>query len=193
MVGEFFLTAAKNIVIGYKDIFLSDFDGNKEIHPTTIKHFCPLNNWTDTGWSLIDGTTGEPYCNDSPGMKRLKCLAVAVATPLVQLIGQLANIANRIAKLISFAHFWYPSAKNYSFKARVIEFCHDLLRVVLAPMIYIGMQLASLYALVLPYDGGKLYASLERASYTSHLIAPCFQPEAKGHLFGGSLDVKDAW
>ena len=190
---EFFRNAAENVVKRYQETLFCDFDANKQIYPVTLGHFCPVNTWKAGRVYLIDETTGDSYCNDDFDTKRLKNLAILGFTPLVHAIGLVLNCANRIAKLVTLAHFWYPSNAHYSFTARLGECSRDILRVALSPIIYVGLLLAAAYGLVRPYDGGKLYATLERATYTTDIIAPCFQPEPRSHLGGGKLDQRNAW
>lgn len=190
---DFIKRAAVNIGEGYKDILLSDFDGKRNVLPIHPSHFIPCNRWENSQGRIVDRSNGDQYCNDSKKIKRLKCLCLIAASPFVHLFGQILNIANRIAKLITFAHLWYPSNKEIIFKARVLEFAKDLLRIVLAPLLYLGLLLAAIFGIASPYDGGKIYATFERAAYGKHLLAPCFQPEARFHLFGGDINERNAW
>ena len=67
------------------------------------------------------------------------------------------------------------------------------MKTALAPIFYVGLELSAIYGLVLPYDGGKLYATFERCAFGTHKLAPCFQPHPTEHLFGGDIDEPDSW
>lgn len=175
-------------------------------------HFNPISTWSFHKSRIVDVSNGDEYCNDSRKTVRLKCAALFAATFVVQTIGLLLNLLNRIAKIISFAQLWKPSQEKYPFKARLCEWAKDLLVVVLTPLILVGMILSSLCGATLsPYNGRKLYASFERLAYSggyqlfavnvyaygrdpqNYLIAPCFQPSPKAHLGGGDLSKSNAW
>lgn len=83
--------------------------------------------------------------------------------------------------------------KEYNLKGRIISAGGDLLRIVATPISLIGLELSAIYGIFNPFDGRKLYASFERATYGKHILAPCFQPDPEKHLFGGDMSQKDAW
>jgi hypothetical protein len=194
MVVEFLIESSKNIVERYRGIVSNGFDEG-ENHPVKLSHFIPCNQWEQSGdLYLIDKSTGDEYFHDSPRVKRLKCLALVAATPIVHAVGTLLNVANKIAKLVTFSHFWHPDeSRDYSFGERFFEFGKDLLRVAFSPMIYVGLELSAIHGLMLPYDGGKLYATFERCAYDRELAAPCFQPSPTSHLGGGDVSTPDNW
>lgn len=195
MVVDFLGQASQNIADGYLRIILNGFD-EKDSHPIDLSHFIPCNQWEESSRSLyiIDKSNDDAYFNDCPRVKRLKCLALAFVTPIIHAIGILLNIANRIAKLITFSHFWYPDdSEEYSFQNRLFEFGKDMIRIAFAPMIYVGLELSAIYGLILPYDGGKLYATFERCAFGRELAAPCFQPSPSYHLGGGDVFTLNSW
>ena len=210
------------VAAGWGNVLFNGFDTDidkdvrKDKIPVTFAHFQPLNQWKEGQYGrFVDLTTGESYCNDDVGLIRLKCALVFAATVLVQSVGLLLNLVNRIVKVVSFMHLWHPSPNDYQFKARLAEMGEDLLRIVTTPLIFVGFFFASLYgATIRPYDGRKLYATLERAAYAggqqrfpgrqgsfygsppppiSYLISPCFQPEPKTHLLGGDINLPNQW
>lgn len=61
------------------------------------------------------------------------------------------------------------------------------------PIAIIRLELAVIYGVFRPYDSRKLYATLERAQYGRHILAPCFQPGATNHLFGGDAYKKNQY
>lgn len=69
----------------------------------------------------------------------------------------------------------------------------DILRIIATPFSILGLELAAIYGMFRPYDGRKLYGSIERATYGKAILAPCFQPNPTSHAFGGSTDQKDAF
>ena len=172
----------------------------------TIRDFQPVNTWqTQTSgkkWRksnapmyVIDQSTGKKYWNESKHILRLKCLALALGTPIVHLIGTMVTVAYKIARLVTFSHFWEKKEgeKSYSFKERAKDAGKDLLRVAASPIIIASLELAAIYGMVKPYDGRKLFASIERAMYGGSLLAPCFQPQAEEHLFGGDINKQNSW
>ena len=56
-----------------------------------------------------------------------------------------------------------------------------------------GYELAALYGCIRPYDGRKLYATIERAMYGDSVLAPCFQPSPTSHALGGDINRKDVF
>ncbi len=143
---------------------------------------------------MVDESTGDRYVLDAPSTKRLKCLALLPGTIIFQPIAFLLSLVNKMAKIISMAYFWYPSDNaDDSFKTRLFELGKDVLRIALTPLLYVGMILASSYGIVRPYDGGKLFATLERVAFGAPVLSPCFQPSPKSHLFGGDINTPNSW
>ncbi len=171
-----------------KDIVTNGLDERKN-YPVRLSHFMPCTKFLDG----VDSSNGDWYWEDSPRVTRLKCLALATATPIVQAISTLLNLANRIAKLVSFAHFWHPSQEQYCLRERAWSFGKDLLRVAFSPIIYVGLELSALYGLILPNNGQKLYATFERAAFGKAVLAPCFQPHPTRHLFRGKPGEINGW
>jgi hypothetical protein len=200
---NFLQHAIPSIAEGGKDILLRGFDQNDD-QIVALGHFVPCTEWEEEGgYKLIDKGTGEVYWKDSPSMKRLKCLALAGATPVVQTIALVLNLVNRIAKLVTFAHFWSPDSfwtstgETIPLKDRLIAFGKDLLRVVLTPVILAVMFVVALCGAITPlgngpYDAGKLYATAERFAFGKDFLAPCFAPFAVRHLGGGTPGA-NAW
>lgn len=176
----------------------------------TLKDFQPVNRWKPDldgekftccpehrgqARFIIDETTNRRYSNDSPGTVRLKCFLLTLGTPFVHPLVSIANVGYRVLRLVSFANFWAQNEKEtkYNFKARLANAGKDLLRIVATPFALLGLQLAAVYGLFRPYDGRKLYATIERATYGNFILAPCFQPDPKFHAFGGDMNKKDAF
>ena len=171
-----------------------------------LNDFKPINNWkVDTDgpkWKnskepayLIDQSTGRKYWNESKGTVRVKCFLLTLGTPIVHAVASAINVAYRILKLVSFSHFWMPKKKesSYNFKARLGDAGKDLLRVITQPWAILGLTFTAIYGVFSPYDGRKLYATIERAQYGHFILAPCFQPSPEKHFFGGNPQERNAW
>lgn len=171
-----------------------------------LKDFQPINDWkidvdgqkwessTDPVY-IIDQTTSKKYWNHSKGSIQVKCVLLTLGTPIVHPVSSTANILYRVVKIISLFHFWgeVEEGKSSSLKARAKRARNDCLRVLTAPIALIGLELSSIYGVVNPYDGRKLYASIERACYGKAVLARCFQPSPTGHTFGGDPLKRDAY
>ena len=170
-----------------------------------LKDFQLVNQWKldEKGpeWSddpspryLIDETTGRKYWNESEKCVRIKCLLLTLGTPFVHPITSIINVGMRVLKLVTFSHFWIGKREwGYDFKARLLDAGKDLLRIVATPIALVGLELAAVYGLARPYDGRKLYATIERAMYGRFILAPCFQPRPKYHFFGGNPNQQNAF
>ena len=170
-----------------------------------LNDFRPINTWIPNQESPKDSSSGEPllikdkstgrdYLNQPRSIVGLKCFFLTLGTPLVHIPASLINLALRIAKIVTLSHFWAPCCcKHDSFKARATAAGEDLLRIIATPLALLALELSALYGLFRPYDGMKLYASTERATYGSFILAPCFQPAPDLHLFGGDINDPKAW
>jgi hypothetical protein len=216
MIIDFLKNAAINTFKGFGNTLLNGFASNiserDKVHQVGLKlaHFNPINTWSLEDYEIVDKGTGDKYCHDSTTTVRLKCAALFAACWIVQPIGLTLNLLNRIVKVVTFSHLWYPSQGEYNFKAHISEWGKDILLIVSTPLIFVGMLFSALYgATVSPYDGRKLYGTLERLAYSggyqyfsayysertphNYLLAPCFQPSPKAHLGGGELGKSDVW
>jgi xanthosine utilization system XapX-like protein len=178
-----------------------------------LKDFQPLFNgwevadpkqglWDNSNESrfIVDKPTGRLYTNESKNVVRFKCFWITLGNPLVHVVASFINVVYRIVLLITFSHFRGDKKDannkiipNYPFKARLIDAGIDLLRIKSTPLSLIALPLASLFGLLRPYDGRKLYASIERAIYGRPILAPCFQPNPTHHFFGGKITAKDQY
>lgn len=184
----FLRTAAENIFEGYEDILTKGCDERWE-RPISLSHFLPYTKFENG----LDLSNGDLYWNDDPKITRLKCLGLTVATPIVHAIGLVLNLANRVTKIITFAHFHDSATEGRSLSEKSWAVCKDLLRIAFTPIIYLGLELSAIYGLALPENGRKLYATFERCAYGKELLAPCFQPFATRHLGGGIPGQTNAW
>ena len=172
----------------------------------TPSDFQPINSWkpdiNGPKWRgskepmyLIDETTDRRYWNESEGCVGFKCFLLTFGTPFVHPFSLIVNMAYRILKLVTFSHFWVDKEgeTKYDFKARLADAGKDLLKIVVTPLSLVGLELAAIYGIFSPYDGRKLYASIERATYGGCILAPCFQPDPKYHALGGDPTQQNAF
>lgn len=127
---------------------------------------------------IIDETTGKRYRRQLRIGSRYIFATLALVGPVVQGIALLVNLIFRSLKLISLSHFWYcrQGEEPKSFKGKLEEAGLDLLRIVSAPIVFLGFELIAIYGIFSHHNGKKIYSSLERAQYTYLCIAPWFQP-----------------
>ena len=167
--------------------------------------FHPWNQWeldqtvvyrdTRVPKYILDQTTGRRYLNESKGTVRMKCFLLLLGTPIVHSIGLIVNVAYRALRLLTLYHFWKDIGEDihYDFGARVYDAGTDFLRICTSQIAFFGLQVAALYGVLTPYNGRKLYATIERAQYGRSILAPCFQPEPKYHLMGGDIEMQNAY
>ncbi|OGN56385.1 MAG: hypothetical protein A3D96_05270 [Chlamydiae bacterium RIFCSPHIGHO2_12_FULL_44_59] len=185
---DFLPAATRHIGEQFGEVVKNDCN-ERHNRPVSFSHFLPYTSFE----SGVDLSNGDQYWEDNPYITRLKCLGLVAATPILHAIGLVLNLANRIAKIVSFAHFWHSSSDHYSLSEKSWSFGKDLLRIAFSPIIYIGLELSALYGLILPDNGRKLYATFERCAYGKELLAPCFQPYATRHLGGGVPGKRNEW
>lgn len=213
---EFFQQSVLNTCKGFCNTlfngFASDITKKDKLYLVGLKlhHFSLNNTWVIRRYVIIEKCSGEVYCKDSKDIVIQKCAALFLATFLAQTVGLSLNLLNRIGKIVSFAHLWNPTKEPYSFTARLGDWGKDLFRIVSTPLIFVGMLFSTVYGMMVsPYDGRKLYGTLERLAYSGgyqflsisagvkdhqlYLLAPCFQPEPRTHLGGGVMGQANVW
>jgi hypothetical protein len=104
-----------------------------------------------------------------------------------------SNVGYRAIKMVANFFVQRDGETKYNFRARFIDSAKDLLAVVTAPISLVALEIAALYGCIRPYDGRKLYATLERAVYGDSVLAPCFQPSPTSHALGGDINKKNAF
>jgi hypothetical protein len=212
------MNLVRGVYNGFKRILFNGFDQNQSQTPITWHHLNPCTQWNKVhsininGFVIdlpdivrlpiamppaaVDAKNGDKYCSDSPGVIRLKCLALTASTliPVLSPVALSLNLINRAVKVLSFAHFWYSTDNpNDSFWIRSKEWGKDVLRIIFTPIILVGLLLAAIYGLIRPEDGRKLFATQERFIYGTYGVAPCFQPSPKEHLLGGDINQPNQW
>lgn len=172
-----------------------------------LQDFNPINNWIlenqGSSWVnddtfmptyIIDQSTGRKYWNESPNIIRFKCALLAVGSPIVQPLALLvAGVGLNALKILSLSHFWAPDDINSSLTERIRCAFLDLVKIASSPLVLIALEISAFYGIFNPYDGRKLYASIERAYYNGAFLAPCFQPDPTRHAFGGDPKKRNAF
>lgn len=134
--------------------------------------FCPLNTWVEMDNGVVDLSTGREYLLQSRSNLRGKCLLLSFGTPFVQTPFLLLSTAIRVSRVLTGFHFWSGCGhRPYQFQIRLQNAAKDLLLVATVPIALLGLELAALYGILRPYDGRKLYATLERAQYAELAIS----------------------
>lgn len=141
---------------------------------------------------LIDRSTGKQYLNEDTSVVRFKCFLLTLGTIPVHLIASVFKVASQAFQAISC--FFAPNqGASYNLKSRLIECGTHLLTIARTPFAIALLELSSIFGVFSPYNGRKLYASFERAHYGHFILAPCFQPKAQNHLFGGNIHQRNAF
>jgi len=163
-----------------------------------------------------DSLSGAVYLNQPTDLLRFK-LSVLTGF-LAGVVGGNAlslgiNAGYRALKIVSLSHFWLPSSLvdpnpnsdgSYKVKMRVVELAKDVARIVVTPFAWIGLFFASWVGAFSfskdgPRDGAKIFSSIEIAMYGGRMDdghfgwAPCYQPEATSHGFGGDINNSRAF
>ncbi len=172
----------------------------------TLYDFHPFSEWeldyeggrwkgTTIPAYIIDQHTKRAYWHEPPDIIRSKCFLLTLGTSILHPIASIAMIAFRMLKLVSLYHFWRPNdiLETYSLKNRAIQAGGDFLKVIITPLTIVGLQLSAIYGIFCPYNGRKLYATLERFQYERSVIAPCFQPDPTHHFFGSDPSKMGGW
>jgi len=178
------------------DIIRADFklvsQWSVEENGEKFQNCCPSHGGQPK-W-LIDGSTGRKYLNESKGCVRTKCILLTLGTPLYHSIAAMAMVVSKIFRVITFANFWLPKeGDGYNFKGRLKDVGKDVAGIFLLPLAIVGLELSNIYGWISPYNGRKLYASIERVFFGGPdlALAPCFQPDPQSHAFGGDIDIRD--
>jgi hypothetical protein len=128
----------------------------------TLADFAPVTDWHGN----CDLNSGKIYGSESLSTTRLKCLGMAIGTPIFTTISVAAQIAQIAIKCAVFYHFWARNEQDpsYNLKGRCVALGQDVLRAILGPLTIVAITVSALYgAIFSPKDGRKLCATLERA------------------------------
>lgn len=169
------------------------------MNPLVKADFSLHNEWTPyksgPKWAgttipayLIDRSTGRSYWNESKAVVRVKCALLTLGTPIVHAT---VGLATKLFSVITLYPLWGNS--DSSLKSRFKELGKEIIRLALLPLGVIALEMAALYGIFSPYNGRKVYASLERSFYGEYLLAPCFQPDPTRHLFGSDPNKRNVF
>lgn len=126
-------------------------------------------------YAIVDKSTNDRYLDESECIVRTKCALIFFACFIVHPIGLVRNTLILLGKSITCSY------RGHRYEDIL---AHDIVRIVATPLIFIGFLFASLYGVFIsPYDGRKLYGTLERFYYHSSAIAKCFQPSNPRNLY----------
>src|SRR5262245_19779508 len=112
---EFLPRAICHLAKSYAKVATQGID-DRSYRPVNLTHFIPCTPFESHDYGIKDSINADIYLDDQ--LIRHKCLALVLATPLIQIVGILLSVINRIVKLITLAHFWVTSEKEYSLKER---------------------------------------------------------------------------
>ncbi len=95
--------------------------------------------------------------------------------------------------MATFSHFWYAKAtRDISFQVRLFAFGCDLLRIVFAPIFFVGLQLSAIYG-VFYRMMAENYMLLLKDAFGRDVLAPKFFNLHQHYLFGGDINTPDSW
>lgn len=166
------------------------------------KDFCVFNKWRVDHQSerfydgqprhLIDESTGRRYLNEDKLVVGFKCFLLTIGTLPVHLIASSIKVLQCAFNAV-FAFIQPAPHTGYNLKNRISDSLLNIAKIVIAPTVIALLEVSAVYGIFSPYNGRKLYASLERSYYGSFILAPCFQPQAQKHLFGGRIEAHNAF
>lgn len=145
--------------------------------PVTLNDFRIVSQWSEPDWQglITDLSTDRRY-NQLIAQPHKVFIRLALLSPLIQGVGVICRVALSALKLISLYHFWCKKDGAYSITERLQDAGTDLLKVALAPLFYVGLELSAIYGIMRPLDGRKLYATMERAFYGQGFLTRGWQP-----------------
>lgn len=152
---------------------------------------------------IIDRASPRTYldrCHWNEPLKviRLKCLALAIATPIVHSVIAVAMVVLRILRSLSFYYFIRAALDDVpDWKEARISCLVDWIRIlaapILTPIVLLGLEGSAVFGLIHPLNGRKLYAAFERLGYNGPILAPCFQFHPHEHFFSGLTKGPNRW
>ncbi len=129
-----------------------------------------VNVWRKETYYVEDVGSGVKYRRYSDSFLRGTSLGIVIATPLVHLVASIVHIAFRIFRIVSFYHFWKTDAEPYTLGQSGLDVAKDALRIVIQPVAYLALEFAALYGIAKPWDGLKLYHTIEQIQYESEVL-----------------------
>jgi hypothetical protein len=173
---------------------------------TNGKHFMPTSTWpknyyhSTTHRTLKDETTDLYFIDDTRNTIRAKCFVLAIILiPLVHVyLCVLQTTLTLLNILLDIFNIIIKGRMNFS--ANVAKLAWDLVKLILAPLLVIALEITAFCGLLFPLNARKIYSSIERAmtndlfevhtffnkksfqespSFIGNkaITAPCFQPK----------------
>ena len=145
------------------------------------RHFTACNRWeyktrenpkNHQKQTFVVDQGGDRYSNEEPIFTRIKCLLLTLFGPPVHTLSSFWNTYRIIQETESSLFL-------------------KIARIALTPLTILAMTFSSLYGIFMPWNGRKLYASLERFHYQQALLAPCFQPSSDHHSRRNFIHAKE--
>ena len=110
---------------------------------------------------LEDTITHQRYPNRSVEQMRDHCFVWTVAVPFVGSLVTVEHLIRKIVIIVTFSHFWSPTAPTVSLMDRSIEMGKDILRIITAPFALVVLECAAIYGIFSPYNGMKLFKTIQ--------------------------------
>jgi hypothetical protein len=170
---------------------------------------------------VVYDPTGELFIRDPLNTIRVKCVGIALLSPIFSAVRLMRSLYRTVLDTASaasrfFASFFEPDANTTESRLRVFsDWSHrmkdNILKIVTAPMLLIGMELGAMVGIFMPLEGRRIVAMAESiyndavgiknqkcslyfvpgADQTSSdvcFLAQCFQPVGNmADTIGGSL------
>lgn len=139
---------------------------------------------------IIDQDTQDIYSNEPNSIVRIKCFFLLLGSPFVHTIAAIVTSCSRLMNLLNDIRLSiYARLIGQSDSRALLQ---DSLLLILNLMAPLMLSFAALYGVLLPQNGRKLYASIERLLYAGPVLATCFQPYASRNFLGGDINSRYA-
>jgi hypothetical protein len=165
-----------------------------------LKAIQPVNKWqlTPNSRNIIDQSTGDKYWHDDEVVSRFKLFLLTLGTCTINVIAAALHSVYYLAKIVTC----YELIKNStaSWQEAMTNYAKDVARVLLAPVILIGLEITAILGIITPMKNGpqdakKMYALGETLlfGFDGWRLAPCFRPSPERHFFGGTPEQRNAF
>ncbi|MDF1758622.1 MAG: hypothetical protein P1U74_10055 [Legionellaceae bacterium] len=159
----------------------------------TTKHFLLTNTWDDLEKDndifsgVIDPITNNRYLLEPISTTRKKHFVLFLVTPFIHTLAAIIKMSLNILKLITFYHFWknLDHVKTDHMERRKNDILRDIFHILFAPLAVILLELVTIFGMILPKNGRKLYASIERLAYGDYILPDSIRKymSSKNHRF----------
>ncbi|MDF1684709.1 MAG: hypothetical protein P1U36_08655 [Legionellaceae bacterium] len=164
-------------------------------YPLSLNHFYPISSFEfkHTGLyrhEIFDTRTSDSYLYEEFCVIRLKCIVLLVSMPIFYTTKIILDVIDIISALYDLiVHTAFDTAVESEEACRNqdallqdgVDLIKQIAHLILTPVYIVLLEMAALYGLVSPYNGRKLFASIERFNCGAAVAAPCFQPTWFGH------------